>query len=130
MMKIYYGIPGACSTILISKSGACSTSLIVKSGACSTILISKSGACSTSLIVKSGACSTNCHSPHLPAVYSRTLTSKSAECSMIFTSKSAEDVITFTRPYKGIPLQVQLSLLKVGFRKEFSTSKRLSGSAA
>lgn len=95
-----------------------------------TYSMQKSDLLLTNLTVKSGADVTNLHSPHFSGLEFIEITYKSRAEFTTSTSKSAALLTIITSPYKGIPLQVQLSLSKVGFRKEFSTSSRLSGSAA
>lgn len=64
----------------------------------------------TNSTVKSGEYSTNCHCPHSEGVYVRTSTNKSGFELTTSTLKSAWLLLTCTLPYRGIPLQVQLSL--------------------
>ena len=84
-------------------------------GNAGTNRIEKSGNASTYRMVKSSPYSTNCHCPHSLAQPSTFCTFISGNASTIFTSKSANELsITRTFPYRGIPLQVQFSLSKVG----------------
>ena len=85
----------------------------------------KSGKLLTYTMVKSADPSTNSHSPQRKGEV-HLVTKRSANELTTCTRKSAcMDCTTFTLPYKGIPLQVQESLLM-----GLELTKTLSGSAA